>query len=268
MNNKLFFKTAEFAKLCLTTKHTLIHYDEIGLLKPDKISENKYRYYSIAQFDEYNTISELRTMGIPLKEIKETLYSSTPNNFKSLLEQQKHVLQNKLDTLQNTVKSIDTQLTEIQNFLETKPNEVCIHHFSELPIVLTHKTILPNPASYMEHYGELISQIPSGKRGTAFRIGAIKSLQQVQQNENDAYTHFYLPTPNNHTSTLRKAGKYLVTYYVGNFEDIIPSYKRLIKYAKKNTLTIDDIFYEEIIINRIATGNQEYIVQIMVRVQD
>ena len=40
------FKTAEFAALCGVKKDTLLHYDHIGLLKPQWVGENGYRYYS------------------------------------------------------------------------------------------------------------------------------------------------------------------------------------------------------------------------------
>ena len=42
--DKHLFKTAEFAALCGVKKDTLLHYDHIGLLKPQKVGENGYRY--------------------------------------------------------------------------------------------------------------------------------------------------------------------------------------------------------------------------------
>ena len=34
------FKSGAFAKLCNTTKDTLFHYDDIGILKPAQVSSN------------------------------------------------------------------------------------------------------------------------------------------------------------------------------------------------------------------------------------
>lgn len=62
--------TKQFATLCQTTKHTLIHYDEIGILKPNEVGENGYRYYSLSQTEIFDVISFLKEMGLPLKEIK------------------------------------------------------------------------------------------------------------------------------------------------------------------------------------------------------
>ncbi len=48
-----FFTAGAFATLCNTTKETLRHYSNIGILKPEKIGENGYRYYSPAQFFDF-----------------------------------------------------------------------------------------------------------------------------------------------------------------------------------------------------------------------
>ena len=63
-------KTGDFAKLCNTNKRTLIHYDEIGLFSPAYTDEKGYRYYSENQCDTFFTITCLKEIGMPLKEIK------------------------------------------------------------------------------------------------------------------------------------------------------------------------------------------------------
>ena len=62
---------SELAKLKHITTETLRHYDRIGLLKPDYISESGHRYYSIRRYEKLGTILELREMGMGLKEIQE-----------------------------------------------------------------------------------------------------------------------------------------------------------------------------------------------------
>ena len=42
-------KTAEFAKMCHTTKDTLIFYDRIDVFKPAFVDSKKYRYYEVAK---------------------------------------------------------------------------------------------------------------------------------------------------------------------------------------------------------------------------
>ena len=71
METKKLLKVGEFARLCHTTKETLLHYDRKGLLQPRYISENGYRFYSMEQFFDFDMISLLKETGSSLEEIKE-----------------------------------------------------------------------------------------------------------------------------------------------------------------------------------------------------
>ncbi|MFE6073800.1 MerR family transcriptional regulator [Paenibacillus sp. NPDC057886] len=64
------FTTSEFAKICGVTKHTLFHYDEIGLLKPEFTNSKGYRYYGIQQTYVFDVIHVLKKAGSSLEEIK------------------------------------------------------------------------------------------------------------------------------------------------------------------------------------------------------
>ena len=48
-----YFSSGEFARLCGTTKETLRHYHNIGLLVPARTTENGYHYYASFQFYDY-----------------------------------------------------------------------------------------------------------------------------------------------------------------------------------------------------------------------
>ena len=62
-NSQIYFTTGEFARLCGVKKDTLFHYDAIGILRPDIVRENGYRYYSINQFFIFDIISMLKKAG-------------------------------------------------------------------------------------------------------------------------------------------------------------------------------------------------------------
>lgn len=70
MTMETFLKIGAFARLCHTTKETLLHYDRQGLLKPKHISGNGYRRYSLKQYFEFDLICLLKETGSTLKEIK------------------------------------------------------------------------------------------------------------------------------------------------------------------------------------------------------
>ncbi len=64
------FKIGDFAKLNKVTVKTLRHYDNLGLLQPEKVdSFTGYRYYSASQMPRLNRILSLKDIGFSLDEI-------------------------------------------------------------------------------------------------------------------------------------------------------------------------------------------------------
>lgn len=62
-------RSGEFAQLCGTTKNTLIHYDELGILKPSHRGANGYRSYTLDDYIAFCIVHAFTQAGFPLKEI-------------------------------------------------------------------------------------------------------------------------------------------------------------------------------------------------------
>ena len=75
---KMGFTTGEFARLCGVKRHTLFHYDEIGIFSPALRGENGYRYYAPAQIEVFHVIAALKELGMPLAEIRSYLDRRSP----------------------------------------------------------------------------------------------------------------------------------------------------------------------------------------------
>ena len=57
-----YLSTGKLAKMMGITKHTLFHYDEINLFKPEYIDEKGYRFYSIYQIETLDMILILKDL--------------------------------------------------------------------------------------------------------------------------------------------------------------------------------------------------------------
>ncbi len=77
-----------FAAFCGTTKETLRHYKEIGLLVPAHQWGNGYFYYDTAQFYDFYAISIFRRTGTPLEETRRCLQGQDSAGTLSLLRKQ------------------------------------------------------------------------------------------------------------------------------------------------------------------------------------
>lgn len=103
-------KAGEFARLCGTTKETLRHYRDIGLLVPVAKAKNGYQLYSPLQLSDYLLISSLQQAGCSLQEIKgylsepdsEALESVMEDRIRAIVEQRRTLLMQK-SLLENTL---------------------------------------------------------------------------------------------------------------------------------------------------------------------
>ncbi|MFF2457834.1 MerR family transcriptional regulator [Peribacillus simplex] len=110
-------KVKKLADLVGISVRTLHYYDEIGLLSPEEITESGYRLYSNDNLEMLQQILFFRELGMPLKEIKQMISSSSFDKQDALMQHQKMLLEKRsqLDKLIKTVeKSIKHMKGEIQ----------------------------------------------------------------------------------------------------------------------------------------------------------
>ena len=63
----------QLAQISGVSKRTLRYYDEIGLLRPERVNPNGYRIYGQMQVDLLQQILFYRELGLPLEEIREII---------------------------------------------------------------------------------------------------------------------------------------------------------------------------------------------------
>jgi DNA-binding transcriptional MerR regulator len=90
----------EVSKLTGVSIRTLQYYDQIGLLKPAKLTEAGYRLYDDAALEKLQQILLFRELEFPLKDIKEIVNRSDFDKTKAL-EQQIELLELKKEHIEN-----------------------------------------------------------------------------------------------------------------------------------------------------------------------
>ena len=78
-----FLKIGELASMTGITVRTLHYYDEVGLLKPSKITETGHRLYDIQSVTTLYQIISLKDMGFNLDEIKDLIHDRCDRQHKS-----------------------------------------------------------------------------------------------------------------------------------------------------------------------------------------
>jgi len=105
-NESIMLTTNAFAKLCRTTKRTIIHYDEIALLKPIK-RHGIYRMYDSKQVLLFQKIILLKSLGFSLHETKSYLHKLT-----RLLP----AVENKLNELNKEKELLIKQISRVEEY--------------------------------------------------------------------------------------------------------------------------------------------------------
>ena len=102
-------KISEVAKLTGVTVRTLHYYDEIGLLKPDGVTEAGYRVYSDADLELLQQILFFRELDFPLEDIRRIMQNPAYDR-EDALRKQKELLLQKRGRLDRLIALADSTL--------------------------------------------------------------------------------------------------------------------------------------------------------------
>lgn len=112
----------EVAELVGISVRTLHHYNEIGLLVPDEITESGYRKYSANNLETLQQILFFKELGFPLKQIKEIINRPTFDRLEAL-EMQRKMLLEKQKRLDEMLKTIDKTIKHVKGEIEMSHQE-------------------------------------------------------------------------------------------------------------------------------------------------
>lgn len=124
--NTLKIRIGEMAKIHGISAQTLRFYDKMDLFKPSYTDGNSgYRYYGIEQFAHLESILYLKSMGMPLKEIKTYFNNRDLNSMLSLLKERISSIENQIQLFISKKKKIESTLTLISNYIGRDIMEMC-----------------------------------------------------------------------------------------------------------------------------------------------
>ena len=107
------YTVKQVAKLSGVSVRTLHHYDDIGLLKPDSVGANGYRYYGKDELLRLQQILFHRELGFPLDEIRQVL-DAPDFDRAAALKAHKARLEAERKRYRRLVKTIDMTLAELE----------------------------------------------------------------------------------------------------------------------------------------------------------
>lgn len=110
---------SEMASMHDISRQTLIYYDKIGLFEPEIVDEdNGYRYYSTLQIPLLREICFLRSIGMPLEEIRKNNKYNNSQTTIELLESQGAKIEKEIEKLKKQREMISKRVDTYRNATE------------------------------------------------------------------------------------------------------------------------------------------------------
>lgn len=264
------FTTGEFAKLHGVTKHTLFHYDTLGIFSPSIKEENGYRYYSMDQIDVFSVISTLKELDMPLCEIKAYLDRRSPGEFIKLLGEQEKKLTKKIKTFGRMKALIHEKAAITRHTTLADTKQVIIQN---LPCQYLVATAVPPQTSERSLALSVAAHLRFCEEHDIYSshaLGSMLSLSDATQGRFTHYSHFYtqVNTPPKGVPAFHKpAGQYLTAYHKGGYHTVPESYKKIIDTAAERSLALSGVFFEDTLLDELSVkGYENYMLKISIQI--
>lgn len=262
--------TGEFAKICNVKKHTLFHYDDIGLLKPDYYDENGYRFYSYSQLNLFYFISMMKELGMSLDEIKSYLNSRTPEQMEELFTSKINQISNEIKRLKENKRILKSRIDKIQYASEVKIDKI-YKEYQEEEYYLRYRDIDdPTDKDVYKLFEDNFSEYTSIKGLDTSRYSII-TIEEICGEYR--YNHEYIlkkinKKVNSHKLVVKQKGEYLIGYHKGYYNTIEQTYDKMMIYAKDNNLVIGSNSYTKEILDVLTSNSkEEYLIEIIIELK-
>lgn len=253
-NLKDYFTTGEFARLCNVKKQTLFHYDDIGILCPEIVGENGYRYYSYTQLEIFSTISMLKELDMPLADIREYLDHRSPEAFLALLRQQLKEVDEKIKELNWLKRFIHTKIDLTEAGLSIPAGKILLENRPEEYLIVTEyngadedKAIIAAMTEHLNFCHELDIYSP-------YAIGSMIPVKGFSLEKNYVYSHFYTRVSNADIpqAVVRPAGVFAVCCDNKGYQNAGEICEKLLDYAAKHRFRPGPYIYEDVLLDEMS----------------
>lgn len=242
MNKHSMLSTSEFARLCNTTKQTLLYYDKKNLLKPKHICDNGYRRYGVEQFMDFDRIRTFKETGSTLKEIKTHIRNVNGEAFLDSLEKKRLILKKERERLAQREMMLQDMAVYTREALDFDYDVFMVQQQEEerLEAIPTMSAPLESEPEWTKRIIEYIAFIEKKKRIPRYPFGAIVNINDVAQGKYLEKYFFSRATRATPRSKLhvKPAGYYAVLAHKGTTHMHQQTYSKLLKKIKDDGLSI------------------------------
>ena len=266
------FTIGEMHKLFAVPVRTLRFYDEIGLLRPERVDPRTgYRYYSAGQFERLNTIKYLRALGVSLERIRGFFENRDTDVVERLLQEQLADTRRRLDELQRIERRIGRRLDDLRRARTAETGVVLQKTLPARAIAFLRQEI-PQGGDLETPLAELQSHIRQDAAVFLGKVGVSIARERLYARQFDRYTGIFLfvePEEQYGGPVLHlPAGEWLTVCYRGTHAHSAPSYELLLDEAARRGFELAEDSVEVTHIDAGFTSDEtQYLTELKVPVK-
>jgi DNA-binding transcriptional MerR regulator len=272
LEHKEFFSIGEAGKICNISKKTLRFYSEIGLLSPDMIGDNEYRYYSRDTLLTIPVIKYYKQMGFKLDELRDFIHGGTYAKIAAVFKE-------KIDSLEAERAKINEQSVSVADWydlileaslvIEMQATDVGVKYFETIkclfldqPFNSDHKDAIINIefTNFVESIGNEITgpvmrKFDSWRSKLAGTINTMRMLQRTILQIPDELCHEF-------------GGSLMAScYHIGDHENLGETYRKICKWAATKGYVLSDGSYERYVTDHWTTlDTSQHVTEVIIPV--
>lgn len=273
---KTLFKIGEIAELFHLNVKTLRYYDEIDLVKPEKIDdETGYRYYSTDQFEKLNTVRYLRELDVPLTEIRQFLDNRETDRIEGILKEQIRQVEEKKQQLDTIQKKLSSRLKQIKDAKAGTKGRPEIKRFPARTALLLKYSVRPD--SDLEYPIRLLARTVPTAVVFLGKVGLSIDRDNLADGKYDEYDSIFLLLDQEETidgiqetvKTVRfRGGAYARILYQGTHREAAGNYQLLVDHIRAEGYEICGSSLEITLIDSgFTTDETQYVTEIQIPVK-
>lgn len=267
------FSIGEMAKLFHLSISSIRHYEKLGLVCPEEVSpDSGYRYYSVRQFEVFNTILYLRALGISLNEIADFLQDRDVDRIEKKLQQQKEAVSEKRRELARIERKIDNRLRRLNDAQTAQLDVIRMEKQPGCRLVWMEDSLKIRNYHDME---EPITRLAEEQAEAVIFLGKVGvgiSAEHLQQGAFSQYDGVFLILDEEdryggETRIMPETSCVRICFR-GSHERAPAQYEKLMRYIRENALKVSGFSREITLIDYgITRDTQKFVTEISIPVE-
>lgn len=272
MDDKTYLTTGELARMLGVSKQTVIYYDRVGLISPAKRDEKDYRYYTLEQADELDSIITFRDLGVSIDVLRDYLSERNVQSCIEMLKKQKLNVDAEIKKLDRIRKKIDARTALLEKVIAVKDlNRV---EFTEQPreYYMVEKCMQFDEKSYMQSFIALCNHSKKLEIDFENPVCNIINKEDILEGNYKKVSYFGIKIPEDFKGfpiewQEKPQGIYASTYHRGHYETMHLAYERLLRAIKNKGYEICGNAYEMDLLSTLTSlDKDEYMKHISIQV--